>query len=69
MNLLDMQFSEEMKNNIKEHFGYSEEDFAIFVKNPRNIELLSQQMKLLGKTMVATVVESHGCNSQHKVGS
>ncbi|MFX1365794.1 MAG: hypothetical protein ACFFCE_02905 [Promethearchaeota archaeon] len=63
-----MNVSKDMEENIKEHFGYNDEEVKIFLDNPRNIDVLSKSMKLLGKTIIAEVVESHGCNSQHKVG-
>lgn len=63
-----MKISEEMKQNIKEHLGYNDKELNIFLDNPRNIEILSKSLPLLGKTIIAEIVESHGCNSQHKVG-
>lgn len=39
-----------------------------FIKNPRNQAIFSKTPDLLSKTIVLEVVESHGCNSQHKVG-
>ncbi len=63
-----MKISEEMKENIKEHLGYDDKELDVFLDNPRNIEVLSKSLPLLGKTLIAEVVESHGCNSQHKVG-
>jgi uncharacterized repeat protein (TIGR04076 family) len=63
-----LKISEEMKDNIKEHFGYDDNELNIFLDNPRNIEVLSKSLPLLKKTIIAEVVESHGCNSQHKVG-
>ncbi len=62
-----MQFDEEFKNNLKKHLDYSDEDLKVFMENPSNIELLSNAPKVLNKTIVIEVVESHGCNSQHKV--
>ncbi|MFX1389272.1 MAG: hypothetical protein ACFE9Z_04320 [Promethearchaeota archaeon] len=63
-----MKISEEMKENIKDHLGYNNDELKIFLDNPRNMEVLSKSLPLLGKTIIAEVVESHGCNSQHKVG-
>ncbi|MFX0017288.1 MAG: hypothetical protein ACFFAK_15710 [Promethearchaeota archaeon] len=63
-----MNISEEMKNNIKENFGYNDEELQIFLNNPRNVDVLSKSLNLLSKTIIAEVIESHGCNSQHKVG-
>src|SRR4030065_293646 len=53
---------------MKDHLGYSDEEMKIFRENPRNEDVLSKAPELLNKTIVVTVVESHGCNSQHKVG-
>ena len=53
---------------MKKHLGYTEEEMRIFKKDPRNDDILSKAPALRGKTIVVEVVESHGCNSQHKVG-
>jgi len=63
-----MKLSEEMKNNIKERLGYTDEELKVFVDNPNNIEILTKSLPLLNKTIVIEVIESHGCNSQHKIG-
>ncbi len=48
--------------------GYTDEEMELFRANPRNAEVLSMAPILMGKTIVAEVVESHGCNTRHKVG-
>jgi uncharacterized repeat protein (TIGR04076 family) len=53
---------------IKAHLGYNDEDMKKFRENPRNEDILSKAPALLSKTIVLEVVDSHGCNSQHKVG-
>ena len=53
---------------MKERLGYTDEEMKTFRENPRNDDVLSKASALLNKTLVLTVVESHGCNSQHKVG-
>ena len=63
-----MNISEEMKENIKGQLGYNDEEMKIYLDNPRNIDILSKSLKLLSKTIIAEIVESHGCNSQHKIG-
>ncbi len=63
-----MKISDEMKENIMNHFGYDKEELSIFLENPRNQKILSKSLKLLRKTFVIEIIESHGCNSQHKVG-
>lgn len=63
-----MKISEDMKNTIKVRLGYNDEELEIFLKNPTNLELLSKSIPLLSKTIIIEVIESHGCNTQHKVG-
>jgi uncharacterized repeat protein (TIGR04076 family) len=53
---------------FQQHLGYSDEEMALFRANARNEEVLAKAPELMQKTIVAEVVESHGCNSQHKVG-
>lgn len=53
---------------IQEHLGYTDEEIRLFRDNPRNAEVLSSVPELMGKTIIADVVASHGCNGQHKVG-
>lgn len=53
---------------MKAHLGYTDEEMKAFRENPRNEDVLSKAPALLGKTIVLTVVDSQGCNSQHKAG-
>ncbi len=53
---------------MKKHLGYSEDEMRLFRENPRNEDVLSSVPNLMSKTIIAEVVESHGCNSQHSVG-
>lgn len=53
---------------MKARLGYTDEEMKIFRGNPRNDDVLSKEPELINKTIVMSVVESHGCNSQHKVG-
>lgn len=53
---------------IQQHLGYTDEEMKKFRENPRNEEILSKAPELMNKTIVAEVVDSHGCNSQHKKG-
>lgn len=59
---------EEVWNVFKKHIGYTDEEMQKFREHPRNADVLSKGPALLNKTIVIEVVESHGCNSQHKVG-
>ncbi|MDH3344142.1 MAG: hypothetical protein OEM61_06525 [Desulfobacteraceae bacterium] len=53
---------------MKKHLGYTGEEIKTFKADPRNEDVLSKAPALLNKTIIVEVVESHGCNSQHKVG-
>lgn len=53
---------------IKTHLGYDDEELALFLDNPKNRDILSKASALMQKTIVAEVVASHGCNSQHQTG-
>ena len=63
MSVLDERF-----NMMQKHLGYSDEEMAEFKKNPINKIILEKTPELMSKTIVFEVVESHGCNSHHKIG-
>ena len=63
-----MKVDETMLNLYKKHFGYNDKELKTFIENPRNQDVLSKGPALMKKTIVVEVIESHGCNSQHKVG-
>ena len=63
-----MKIDENTWKMFQHHLGYSGEEMAKFRADPRNAEVLLKAPELMNKTIVAEVVESHGCNSQHKVG-
>jgi uncharacterized repeat protein (TIGR04076 family) len=53
---------------MKKRLGYTDEEMKTFRENPRNEDVLSKAPRLLDKTIVVEIVDSHGCNSQHEVG-
>jgi uncharacterized repeat protein (TIGR04076 family) len=63
-----MEINEEVLNFFQERLGYTNEEIRLFKENPRNIDVLIKAIALMNKTIIAEVVESHGCNSLHKVG-
>jgi uncharacterized repeat protein (TIGR04076 family) len=63
-----MEINEEVFNFFQERLGYTNEEMILFKENPRNLDVLLKAIPLMNKTIIAEVVESHGCNSQHKVG-
>ncbi|MBI5251017.1 MAG: TIGR04076 family protein [Desulfomonile tiedjei] len=63
-----MKIDEQVWTFFHNHLGYSDEEMIKFKENPRNQEVISKGLELTNKTIVAEVVHSHGCNSQHKLG-
>lgn len=63
-----MEINAEALNFFQERLGYTNEEMRLFKENPRNIDVLIKAILLMNKTIIAEVVESHGCNSLHKVG-
>lgn len=63
-----MKVDERVWSLAQQHLGYSDEEMKVFREDPRNEDVLSQVAVLRNKTIVVEVVESHGCNSQHKAG-
>ena len=63
-----MAIDESVWQLMKERLGYNDEEMKKFRENPRNSEVLAKAQVLSNKTIVAEVVESKNCNSQHKVG-
>jgi uncharacterized repeat protein (TIGR04076 family) len=63
-----MKMDERIWKTVQQRLGYDDEEMKEFKENPRNTDVLAKASALMSKTIVAKVVESHGCNSQHKVG-
>jgi uncharacterized repeat protein (TIGR04076 family) len=63
-----MKIDEQVWTYFQNHLGYSDEEMVKFKEDPRNQEVIAKGAELMNKTIVAEVVHSHGCNSQHKVG-
>ena len=60
--------SNEIWGAVQKHFGYSDDELELFKSDPRNAEVVMRAPEFHNKTIVAEVMEAHGCNSQHKVG-
>lgn len=63
-----MEVTEEMWSLLQAHLGYTDEEIKVVKENPRFEQVLSRVPELASKTIIFEVVQSHGCNSQHKVG-
>ena len=63
-----MKLDEKVWKTVQQHLGYNDEEMKQFRENPRNEDVLSKTGVMLNKTIVAEIIESHGCDSGHKVG-
>jgi uncharacterized repeat protein (TIGR04076 family) len=63
-----MEVSEGALRWFQQHLGYSDEEMELFRARPENLDVVAKGPELMRKTIIVEVVESHGCNSQHKVG-
>ena len=63
-----MKLDESSWKTVQRHLGYTDEEMKKFKEDPRNEDVFSKAPALMNKTIVVTVVDSHGCNSQHKAG-
>ena len=63
-----MGVDENLWKFIQTHLGYNDEEMEKFRKNPRNVDVMARASELMNKTIIAEVVESKNCNSQHRVG-
>ena len=53
---------------IQRHLGYSDEEMTVFKQDLRHTDVITKSSDLSAKNIILEVVESHGCNSRHKVG-
>jgi len=63
-----MEVNEDTWKFMQQHLGYTDEELEKFRSNPKNADIMSKAPDLMNKTIVAEVVASHGCASQHHVG-
>jgi uncharacterized repeat protein (TIGR04076 family) len=63
-----MNVDENLLSMIQKHLGYTDAEIKKFAESPKNLDIISKAADLMSKTIVVEVVESHGCNSQHRVG-
>jgi len=63
-----MEVTQEVWDFFQQHLGYSDEEMGLLKADPKNADVIAKAPALMNKTIIAEVIESHGCNSQHKVG-
>jgi uncharacterized repeat protein (TIGR04076 family) len=68
MGIRDAAWNMIMWKFIKKRLGYTNEEMRMFRENPRNEDVLSKAPELIKQTIIAEVIDSRGCNSQHMDG-
>ena len=63
-----MEVDERVWQVMQKRLGYSGEEMAQFQADPRNADVLARGAALADKRIILEVVESHGCNTRHRVG-
>ncbi|MBU1565712.1 MAG: hypothetical protein KJ630_08795 [Proteobacteria bacterium] len=63
-----MHIDERKLKIVQRHLGYTNEEMTIFKGDARNVEVIGKSPGFMDKLIILEVVESHGCNSKHKVG-
>lgn len=53
---------------IGKRFGYNQDELETFKKSEKNRDLICRAKEFNNKLFILEVVESKGCNSNHKVG-
>jgi hypothetical protein len=64
-----VEIDERVWKIMQKRLGFSDEEMMLFRTDPRNADVLSKGAALANKRIILEVVESHGCNSRHKVGA
>lgn len=60
--------NEDIWKAVQKHLNYNDEEMKIFRADPRNEDALSKTAFMLNKTIIAEVIEAHGCDSGHQAG-
>jgi uncharacterized repeat protein (TIGR04076 family) len=55
-------------NYSKKKLKYSKSEFEKFQSNPQNENMLTMAPTISDARIIATIIVSHGCNSEHKTG-
>lgn len=66
--MTDKKVPDQLWEFMGNRLGYTPEELELFKNNPRNEKIMRHSQALTGKTVVFEVVESQGCNIEHKVG-
>jgi len=60
--------TEKLWERFQEHMGYTDEEMEVFKSDPVKVKMVTETPHFVKSRIVAEVIESHGCHSQHKVG-
>jgi uncharacterized repeat protein (TIGR04076 family) len=60
--------AEEIWKRFQKHMGYTDEEMKIFRSDPEKVKMVTGTSDFVKARVIAEVIESHGCHSQHRVG-
>lgn len=63
-----MEIDKDMKSFIKGMMDYSDDEVDVFLKDPRNLDIFGKYAALSTKTIIAEIIESHGCYIGYRTG-
>ena len=63
-----MAINERLLPILKKSLNYTDDQFTEFINNPMTESIIDKAKEAANTVLVLTVVKSHGCNSQHRVG-
>jgi len=59
---------EEIWRRFQKHMGYTDEEMKVFRSDPEKVKMVTQTPDFVKRRIIAEVIDSQGCHSQHKVG-
>jgi uncharacterized repeat protein (TIGR04076 family) len=68
MNIKDLAWQKIMWAFMKKRLRFNDAEIKTIQANPRNHDILTKAPLLMNKTIIAEVVDSRGCNSEHQIG-
>ena len=54
--------------SLLKSMGYTDEEMEIFRSDPEKVKMVTQTPEFVKYSVIAEVIESHGCHAGHKVG-
>lgn len=59
---------EKIFSRFQKHMEYTDEEMALFRSDPYKVKMITETPEFIKCRVIAEVIESHGCHTNHKVG-